>query len=736
MSEQKLNFQDIDYRGLKEGLIEYLRSTETFKDANFEGSFMNQMINMLSYTGAIFGNYINSMSNEQYINTCSLYETGNMLGNLVGYKTHGFQGSRVSVTVTPDFEAMGIDDDIDPYFGWTAIIPKNSRFTTKSANSRNKSLVFSNTVDNVMTIKDPDTTDDSDPNVISLELAQGIPLSIEYTSDGTELQSFEIPNPFVDTDSIEVYVLNDRSQEEKWESVETWFYSDADSKIYVPKINPKGLLEIMFAEGNFGQIPEAGRSIRIEYLATLGSDGQIDENSIDTLSDTIYFVNPSDSLDTIQGQFTIVQSEASSEGINIEDLSKIKKYAPLYFGIQNRLVNNFDYRWFMLGEYPYIVDAAAFNYEEAVDAELLPSPCTNVVDNPNWSDYDLKTITGYTEQKKIPNDWDMRGFYELYTVESGDILPLTDIEGEEVDVGDLLNFGTTSALYSDTSRVCDDNRGSLLNQNVSILGNTEGCTVVHFEVEVLNTNKDLATGLYPEISNSNLDIYINGLKCFTRYDAFTYNTEGYVSNTCCCDREGDVKGWYVVKGIFLLDNSELDSDTGIADVLLSIFVKPNNQLLLGNVKVYPDSCFTSNDVFIVPVPENGGYLNVETKEQILEDMDKIKMVTVRNHIILPIYQIFDVRVVFKKDETSIISTEEVTNTIRTEIVNAFLPSNNSLGERLNTVDFSNTINEIAGVARATVALTPRSPELAARVDELGDYQLLASEFPILGKIQF
>jgi len=734
MAEQKLNFKDIDYRGLKEGLIAFLRSTESFKDANFEGSFMNQLVNMFSYTGAIFGNYINAMTNEQYINTCSLYETGNMLGNLVGYKPHGFQGSRSSITITPNFDDMRIAENIEDYFGWTAIIPKNTRFSTRSNNDRNKSLIFTNTTDSVITIKDPVTDDGTDPNVIALELAQGIPLSIQFESDGTELQSFEVPNPFIDWKNIDVYVLNDQAEEEKWESVLTWFYSGPTSKIYVPYIDPKGLLNIMFAEGNFGAIPEAGRTIRVEYLATLGASGKVDSNAINNLSDTIYFVNPEDPLDTIEGKFTISQPNASSEGINIETLSRIKKFAPLYFGIQNRLVNNFDYKWFTLGEYPYIVDAAAFNYQEAIAAGLLPSPCQNVVTNSTWSNYTLTTIAGYTEQKKFPTDWDFRGFYEVYTIEDGDILPTPDIDDNDVDAGTLLNFGTTSALYSDTSRPCNDERGSLISQRVSILGNTECCTVVHFEVEVLSSNKNPETEQYPAITSDNLDLYINGQKCFTRYDSFTYNTEGYVSDACCCDREGDVKGWYVVKGVSILNVSDVDTSTGVADLLATIFVKPNNQLIIGDVRVYPDNCLNSNDVFIVPVPENGGYLNVETKEQILSDMDKIKMVTVRNHLIAPIYQTFDVRVVFKKDETSIITTSEIINSIRTEIVNSFLPSNNTLGGRLNTVDFNNLINAIPGVSRARVTLTPRSPEVASRVDELGDYQLLESEFPILGKI--
>jgi hypothetical protein len=586
MSEQKLNFKDIDYVGLKEGLIDFLRATDTFKDANFEGTFMNQLVNMFSYTGAIFGNYVNSMANEQYINTCNLYETGNMLGNLVGYKSHGFSASSTSVTITPNFTSMGIDDKIDDYVGWTAVLPKNTRFTTNSSNDRNKSLVFSNINASVMTIKDPEG-EETDPNVVALELIQGIPLSIEFISDGTELQSFEIPNPFIDWKNVTVYVLNENSTEEKWESVLTWFYSGPDSKIYVPYVNPKGLLEILFAEGNFGSIPEAGKTIRIEYYATQGAEGQIDANSISGISDTIYFVNPEDPLDTIQGQFTLTQNNASSEGINIESLSRIKKFAPLYFGIQNRLVNNFDYKWFVLGEYPFVVDAAAFNYQEAVAAGLLPSPCKNAVTNPWWSDYNLEDIAGYDEQKKIPTDWDFRGFYERYTVESGDVLPLPDLDSNDVDVGTILNFGTTSALYVDSSRTCGDNRGSLINQNVSIIGNTDCCTVVHFEVEVLNPNQDPSTGLYPEITKDNLDLYINGIKCFTRFDEFVFNTEGYIAEECCCDREGDVNGWYVAKGVFLLDESELDTTTGQAMFSLLFLLKQTINFFWVTLRVYP-----------------------------------------------------------------------------------------------------------------------------------------------------
>lgn len=735
MAEQKINFKDIDYQGLKTSLIEFLQATDAFKDANFEGTFLSHLVNMFSYTGAIFGNYINAMANEQYITTANLYETANMLGHLVGYKAHGFQGSATTLSITPDFNSMGLDaSSIASYFGWVATLPKNIQFTTRRTNERNKSLVFSNTTDAIVTLKDPDTEDGSDPNVISLEVVQGIPLSIDFVSDGTSLQSFEIPNPFIDWKNITVYVLNEDSEEEKWESVLTWFYTGANSKIYVPFINSKGLLEIMFAEGSFGKIPEAGRTIRVEYFVTQGTSGKVSANSIDSLSESIYFVNPEDPLDQILGQFTITQANESSEGINIEPLDRIKSFAPLYFGIQDRLVNQFDYKWYVLGEYPYITDANAFNYEQAVEEKLLRSPCENNFINERWASYNEKDAVGYEDPLKIPTDWGISGFYEYYTVMDGDILPVPKVDGSAVDAGDLLNFGTSTALFVDTTRPCGDSRGATISQRTNIVTQDQCCTILHFEVEAMIPLQDDATGAYPPVTRDDISLFIEGQECFVRIDPFYYNTEGYVSDPCCCDREGDVRGWYTVKGVAILDNNKIDPDDFSADILGTVLIKSNTQMLLGKAKIYPGVCFTSNDVFIVPVPEVGGYLNIETKEQILSDLDKKKMTTIRNHIVSPIYQTFDVRVVFKKDETSLLTIEDVTNSIRTEIVSFFLPKNQSLGAQLNTLDIADTINDLPGVARARVVLTPRNPDLVARSNDLGDYLLTDAEFPVLGKI--
>ena len=315
MAKEQLLFKDIDYDGIKDGIVEYLKSTDSFKNANYEGTFLSHLTNMFAYTGAIFGNYVTMMANEQFINTCNKYESGNMLGNLVGYKTHGFAASKVNVTLTPNLTAMGIEEgDEGDYIGWSADIPKNALFSTIGDNGQGNKLSFSNTLESTLTIK---SSEDDTLNAVTLELIQGIPLSLEFESDGSPLQTFEIPNPFIDWKAIKVSVV-DESDSEEWTSVLTWFTNDSTDKVYVPFINPKGLLEVMFADGNFGKIPEAGKTIKIDYYVTQGAGGTISENYIGGIVDSVKFVNPNDSLQTIDGEFSISQPAASTNGQNIE----------------------------------------------------------------------------------------------------------------------------------------------------------------------------------------------------------------------------------------------------------------------------------------------------------------------------------------------------------------------------------------------------------------------------------
>jgi hypothetical protein len=729
-NSQRINFKDIDYQGLKTGLIEFLKNTQSFKDANFEGTFLSQLVNMLSYTGAIFGNYVNAMASEQYLNTSQLYETTNMLANIVGYKPKGFRGSSVSITIEPDFEQMGVTN-IEDFYGWSAVIPRATKFATSKVNSQGKSLIFSSKIESVLTIKNPFIQPSGNANLLSLDLIQGIPMAIEFVSDGSSLQSFEIPNPFIDYENIAVYVINDMNQEEKWSSAITVFDSNADSKIYIPFINPKGLLEIMFSDGNFGNIPSAGKTIRIEYFITQGASGSIDVGMINSLIDNIYFVS-TDYTNSILGKFTITQENPSNAGYGMETMDRIKKFAPLSYGMQNRLVNNFDYESFILKEYNTLADVGSFNYIEAVNAGLLRSPCESVLVNGKWDDYIITANTD-GDDVRIPTTWRTAGFYQAIVVNREDTLPLLN----SPKVTDLLNTGTEIALFADTVGSCDVAQDSIIVQNATIPVADGTCPIIQFEVEVMNP-EITDNGTYPDITSNDIAIYINSKECFVQITPFEYNISGYVANACECERKGNISGWYLIKGIAFIA-PEYIKDTE-ANIETSIVVKANHSLLLGEVKVFPTNTYSSNDVFIVPVPNTGGFVSTEVKRDILSRIDPLSMICVRNNIIRPKYRTFDVRVIFKKDESVFMSINEIIGNIKSKIVEIFLPQNMKLGQTLSAIEMSNEIASLPGLLRSTVILTPREGEGAeylSRSNEdtaLGNFQLKEGDFPILGEV--
>ena len=741
MSES-INFKDIDFRGIKEGLIEFLQGTETFKDANFEGTFLSQMVHMLAYTGAIFGNYVNASASEQYITTCNLYETGNMLGSLVGYKSRGFQSSLTHITLSPNFDGMKVTwEDI---YGWTAYIPRNTKFTTRGSKVTNKSLMFANLDDKYINIKDPRNAPTI--NDVYLELIQGIPLSIEFESNGEPLQKFEIPNFQIDWKNIRVYVVGDAAQEELWNSVTTWFYNYGDDKVYVPYVNPKGLVEILFAEGNFGAIPPAGRKIRIEYYATQGQYGNIDANQVSAISNKIYFIDPEDPLHKIEGKFHINHPEASSQGDNIETLSQIKKFAPLLYGVQERLVNRFDYKWYILSRYGFLTDVNAFNYEEATQIGLLKSNCENELLNDWFSNYTLQEDVGLGRYVKVPTTWDLSGFSQCFTIETNDDdnLPIGDAYPEVKPI-DVLNTGTDSALFVDTTQLCEGDTVGKIEQTVRVHFDRIDCNMVRFEVEVMNPIKD-EEGNFNDVDLGSVILKINDEICFVRQNYFDYSTEGYNIDECSCRRSGNIgektlsnyteskSSWYILNGVYIVqDNTVWEDDFGV-ELKFTVEIAGNKTLVIGRVKAYPVTCLDTNDVFIVPVPNNAGTLNVATREEILNDIDRIDMINVRNHILSPIYQPFDVRVTFKKNETSIRTLEAISNEIRTVITDYFAPTNQILGAKINAITISRLVDDVEGVERNRIQVIPINRNMKDRINDLEDYSLTEAEFPLLSRI--
>jgi hypothetical protein len=195
----------------------------------------------------------------------------------------------------------------------------------------------------------------SSTSAVYARVVQGEIQTQIYTADGTSLQSYSIQERsfnYIDNFYIKVYVNG-----EEWKSYDSLYDIPRDAKGYVAKTGIAGGLDIYFGNGPFGLIPVLGSEIRIEYLRSTGSNGNLREG------DLVYFswIDPGYSLYNEQidlNEITNVKmSRVISFGSDGEDVELTRKIAPKTS--RSYVFANPD---------NYIIFLSKFNYFSVIDA--------------------------------------------------------------------------------------------------------------------------------------------------------------------------------------------------------------------------------------------------------------------------------------------------------------------------------------------------------------------------------
>jgi len=110
-------------------------------------------------------------------------------------------------------------------------------------------------------------------NSVRFKIAQGTVQNATVTGTGLSLQSFNIPSKsgaYVDQYYVNVYV-----NEEKWKRYDSFYDMPLRGSTYLVRTGISQGIDVYFGNGNFGKIPPAGSLIRIEYIQTLGGQGNL-----------------------------------------------------------------------------------------------------------------------------------------------------------------------------------------------------------------------------------------------------------------------------------------------------------------------------------------------------------------------------------------------------------------------------------------------------------------------------
>lgn len=315
-ANSNIQLTSLDFNNLRSNFKNFLKSQDTFKDYNFEGSGLAVLLDVLAYNTQYNAYYLNQVANEMFLDSAIQRASVVSHAKLLNYtpKSAIAPAARVNITIENVNDA-------------SLTIPAYTPFLSSTINNINYTFInpdayTENTVDGTVTFN----------NVV---IKQGVLADFRYTVDGTSnpTYTYEIPDDSVDTTTLFVSVQDSISNTSYsiYNLADEFLSLTGDSEVYFLQESLKGTYEIVFGDGLLGKKLTDGNIINISYLSTEGTSA-VGANSF-AIMDTIGGY-PVTSVDSIQSATT---------GGDKESVDSIKFQAPKSFASQKRAVSKNDY---------------------------------------------------------------------------------------------------------------------------------------------------------------------------------------------------------------------------------------------------------------------------------------------------------------------------------------------------------------------------------------------------------
>jgi len=337
---------NLDFEDVKKSLREFLRSSETFTDYNFEGSVLSQLIDLLAYNTYYSGLNANLVANEVFFDSASIRENVVSLAKLVGYTPRSAKASKavinLDVIVNPQTAALTLN--------------KGNSFI---GNNGDGSYIFS-VLNDVTREAYMDANGVRRVTFSNLEIYQGSFLNLQYTVDESTRQKFIVPSADADIDLLNVVVDEvDFNIPQRYTSVKNITELNSTDRVYFIQENKNEQFELIFGDGVFGRKLKNLDNIVVEYLVTNKTEGN--QCTEFTFTGTLQYAGQI----FTQANPTITVVSESTGGGNPENITSIKYLAPRYYSAQKRAVTVRDYETLIREISPNLESLSVFGGEEA-----------------------------------------------------------------------------------------------------------------------------------------------------------------------------------------------------------------------------------------------------------------------------------------------------------------------------------------------------------------------------------
>ena len=316
------NYTNLDFDQIKSSIKDYLRANSNFTDFDFEGSNFSVLIDTLAYNTYINAFNSNLSVNEIFLDSATLRENVVSLARNIGYVPR----SRKCSTAVVSFDIETTSE--------TSTLALQPELVCIGAVD-NSSYIFSIPEEITRTVTN------GIASFSNIQIYQGRFLNLSFTVNSSLDQKFIIPNPYVDTSTIRVYVkgINDTGIGKKYSLVDNIIRVNNTAEIFLIEEVKDEKYEILFGDGVFGKQLENGSVITVNYIVTDGRDG----NGASEFSFAGSIKNSNGSVTIPSTTVTVSTNQSSKNGSNIESIDSIRYFAPRLYSSQYRAVTAGDY---------------------------------------------------------------------------------------------------------------------------------------------------------------------------------------------------------------------------------------------------------------------------------------------------------------------------------------------------------------------------------------------------------
>ena len=322
----QFNTTELDFDQIKNNLKDYFkRGNSEFKDWDFDGSGLNNLLDILAYNTHYNAMNAHVAINESFLDSAQVRSNVVSRAKLLGYIPTSKKAAVASVNLI-----------LTPKEGITQSYSLN-RGTSFSTSIDGVDYTFL-LLENVQVDQTVDNEGNRSYEFNDLSIYQGVLKDRRYSVDNSvQNQKFVIDDKNIDTQSIIVRVYDNANSETY--TVYSRFDEftsnvDGNTPIYFLEENYNGKYEIHFGNNTFGKLPGNAAIVEISFLSTNGN----------VANGAFSFTWNGGANTIIDGTSTLIVNSKSAGGSDNETIDSIRYNAPLSYITQNRAVTADDYK--------------------------------------------------------------------------------------------------------------------------------------------------------------------------------------------------------------------------------------------------------------------------------------------------------------------------------------------------------------------------------------------------------